>query len=33
MAFVQALVKTKETKIQALKRRLKIPEIKHVQTP
>jgi hypothetical protein len=32
-AFVQALIKTKDTKIQALKKRLNIPGIDHVQTP
>jgi chromosome segregation ATPase len=30
---VQALMKTKDTKIQALKKRLNIPGIEHVQTP
>jgi hypothetical protein len=32
VASVQALVKTKDTEIQALKNRLKIPGIEHVQT-
>jgi hypothetical protein len=32
VAFVQVLMKTKDTKIQALKKRLKIPRIEHVQT-
>jgi hypothetical protein len=30
---VQVLMKTKDTKIQALKKRLNIPGIEHVQTP
>jgi hypothetical protein len=33
VASMQALVKTKETELQALKRRLKIHGIEHVQTP
>jgi hypothetical protein len=32
-ASIQALIKTKDTKIQALKKRLNIPGIDHVQTP
>jgi hypothetical protein len=33
VASVQALMKTKDTEIQALKKKLKIPRIDHVQTP
>jgi hypothetical protein len=32
VAYVQALMKTKDTKIEALKKRLKIPGLEHVQT-
>jgi hypothetical protein len=33
VASVQALMKTKDIEIQALKKKLKIPGIDHVQTP